>query len=355
MTIDDDPEYRALLELSARAGADPDLVQAAGGNTSLKSGRAMWIKASGTWLSDALERSIMVPVEHEALAEAVRSGDPAAEQAMRFVVKDLAPTDLRPSIETVVHAVMPQRVVVHVHCVQTIALAVRADGEARVAERLRGMNFAWIPYVRPGLPLARAIVARMHADTDILVLGNHGLVVAADTVAQADTLLNRVCGLLAVPPREAPPPDEAALQRLAHGSDYVLPTEPRCHAVATDLVACQHAAGGAFYPDHVIFLGPGSVVAEPGRDAASVVRQVEEQTGGAPAEILFPGKGVLVRRDISAGALAMARCLCDVTTRIPEGTRLHYFSNAENAELLGWDAEKYRQALNRSQVGGEIH
>jgi rhamnose utilization protein RhaD (predicted bifunctional aldolase and dehydrogenase) len=68
--------------------------------------------------------------------------------------------------------------------------------------------------------------------------------------------------------------------------------------------------------------------------------------------ILFPGTGVLVRRDISAGAAAMARCFADVAARIPEGARLRYLTAEENAELLGWDAEKYRQELNRA--GGRL-
>jgi rhamnose utilization protein RhaD (predicted bifunctional aldolase and dehydrogenase) len=44
----------------------------------------------------------------------------------------------------------------------------------------------------------------------------------------------------------------------------------------------------------------------------------------------------------------MARCLSDVTARIPDGASLRYLTDAENAELLGWDAEKYRQQLNRA-------
>lgn len=55
-------EYDALRALSARVGADPLLVQAAGGNTSIKGDGVMWIKASGTWLRDATAREIMVPV-----------------------------------------------------------------------------------------------------------------------------------------------------------------------------------------------------------------------------------------------------------------------------------------------------
>ena len=43
-------ELDRLRKLSARVGSDPLLVQAAGGNTSLKDKGVMWIKASGTWL-----------------------------------------------------------------------------------------------------------------------------------------------------------------------------------------------------------------------------------------------------------------------------------------------------------------
>ena len=50
----DDSELLALRELSSALGADPSRTQGAGGNTSIKRDGAMWIKASGTWLAEAL-------------------------------------------------------------------------------------------------------------------------------------------------------------------------------------------------------------------------------------------------------------------------------------------------------------
>ena len=64
-------ELQQLRSLSARAGADPLLVQAAGGNTSLKDNGIMWIKASGTWLKDAETRDIFVAVDHQAILTAL--------------------------------------------------------------------------------------------------------------------------------------------------------------------------------------------------------------------------------------------------------------------------------------------
>ena len=173
-----DPEFLALLRYSAVIGADPALVQAAGGNVSLKRGGVLWVKASGTWLANALRQNIMVPVDLPALLAAVQRRDAAAvENAAAFVVQSEDATGLRPSIETTLHAMLPHPVVVHVHCVETIAWAVRQDAEAAIAPLLAGLRWAFVPYVRPGAPLTFAMLRVLQPDTDVLVLGNHGLVV----------------------------------------------------------------------------------------------------------------------------------------------------------------------------------
>jgi rhamnose utilization protein RhaD (predicted bifunctional aldolase and dehydrogenase) len=85
----DDAEFHALRELSAALGADPLRTQGAGGNTSIKRDGVMWIKASGTWLADALAHDIMTPVRLEPLRKAIVDGDPRAAAAVDFV--DSAP------------------------------------------------------------------------------------------------------------------------------------------------------------------------------------------------------------------------------------------------------------------------
>jgi rhamnose utilization protein RhaD (predicted bifunctional aldolase and dehydrogenase) len=67
----------------------------------------------------------MVPVAMSPLLSAVERRDRTADRAQASAIEALNPRKLRPSIETTVHALMPQRVVLQVHCVDTIALAVR--------------------------------------------------------------------------------------------------------------------------------------------------------------------------------------------------------------------------------------
>ena len=321
---------QVLRRLSASVGADPLLVQAAGGNTSLKEDDVMWIKASGTWLRDAATRDIFVPIDHLALRDALARGDAAADACLPFVRADLNTTGLRPSIETSVHALMPQRVVVHVHCVNTIAWAIRADAEARLAERLDGETWAFVPYARPGLPLARNIAARLRPGVDVLVLGNHGLVVAAETVDDAAALLDRIVARLARPPRGLVAPDRESLAGLCAGTSYRPAHDDDTHALATDAHALPMGGERVLYPDHVVFLGVG-VATDPATEAPVVA---------------LPGVGVIVRHDAKPAAEAMARCLADVLRRVEPEAPLLALTDAQIDQLVNWDAEKYRQGLS---------
>ena len=322
-------ELDRLRALSAKVGSDPLLVQAAGGNTSLKDGGVMWIKASGTWLKEAQARDIFVPLDHAAIMAALERNDPACESCVAFVRTDLNATGLRPSIETTVHALMPQRVVVHVHCVNTIAWAIRTDGEQRLAEKLAGFDWAFIPYARPGLPLAGAIQSRMRPGVDVLVLGNHGLAVAADSVEAAEALLARVVAAVTRPVRPAAAVDRAALDKLCAGTPYRPAQMDETHALATEPLALRRGEHAVFYPDHVVFLGVG----------------VATSFENATPLVAVPGVGVLIREDAKPAIEPMGRCLADVMRRVEEEDPLTALTDDDIDRLVNWDAEKYRQTL----------
>jgi rhamnose utilization protein RhaD (predicted bifunctional aldolase and dehydrogenase) len=309
-----------FLALSARCGRDPLQVQGPGGNTSVKVGSAMWIKASGTELADAQDRPIFVAVDRAlALAEAGGAGDGTCRAT---VLEPGGP--LRPSIETTFHALLDHRVVVHTHSVATLAHVTSDAGVAAALERLAGLPVAAVPYRKPGLPLTRAIAEANAPGTQVFLLRNHGLIVAADTVGAADALRgeveHRLSRDLPVPP-VLPAPSAPA--PASHG--WHLPAT----ALATDARLRSLALAGSYYPDHVVFLGP----ALPLRPVAT-----------SPA-LLVPVQGVALRNGVRRSAAAMLTCLADVLGRVaPEWQPCPIPREAE-AELLDWDAEKYRQAL----------
>ncbi len=341
-------EYRALLSVSARLGQNPLQVQGPGGNTSLKSNGAMWIKASGTWLADAENADIMVPVDAKRMQQSLTSGDPRAEDPANFVISASNPSGLRASIETPVHAVLPWKVVLHTHCVATIAIAVRTDAETVVAERLSGMGAIFIPYTKPGASLARAIHARLRPDTKIAVLGNHGLVACGDTVAEAETLLLAASRQLA-PERVQPDTDpHPSLAAQLQGTGWVPAPYPALHAIAMDPARLRLARGASLYPDHVVFLGPGVRIEPSGTDRPRL-EGMEPHCN----LLVLEGEGVAVRADAARPVLALARCLGDVLARVDPAVQVNRLQEAEEFELLNWDAEKQRQSLNHALTAVE--
>jgi rhamnose utilization protein RhaD (predicted bifunctional aldolase and dehydrogenase) len=339
----EDPQMQDLIALAASLGRDRLVVQGPGGNISLKQDGVMWVKASGTWMMEARSRPILIPVDFTAVLDGLAAGDPACETCSSFVRNDLTGSALRPSIETTLHAVMPQKVVVHVHCVETISIACLSDAADRLAASLKGLNWTLVPYIRPGASLGRAMVEHMRNGTNIVVLGKHGLVVAGNTVGEAAQLRVEVSQRLARAARAAPPVDRETLRR-AQGDGYSPAEDDELHAIATDPVSLAAARRGSLYPDHVVFLGPGIIETGATETAADAARRAGRPD--APM-VVVPGAGVLLHHAATPSALALARCLADVTCRLASDDPVDPLSAADEAQLRDWDAEKYRQSLDQ--------
>jgi len=333
-----------LGEISASIGADPMLTQGAGGNTSIKLDGKLWIKASGTWLADAADQSTFISLNLEGVRRRLMAGeqDPATPE-----VCGEAGAGRRPSIESSLHAIMPQRVVFHVHAINTIAHAVRSDCRSVLAPLLAGLKWELIPYARPGVPLTRLVEKAISARPDVLVLSNHGLVVGADTLEQATSLLFDVERRLSIAPRPVNPFDSARLRSIADGSNYELADHDEIHGIATDPANLALATRGALYPDHVVFFGRSPLPAVDPENAREWIAQHQNSSDISARMLLVRGLGALVRADCGRGTKAMAHCLGLLSARIDHSSPIVYLDEIEEVGLLGWDAEKYRQALER--------
>ena len=280
----------------------------------------MWIKASGTELADAEIKDIFVPVDHTAAYNEARglTGDGSCKDAA------LDPElGLRPSIETTFHAAFDWPVVAHTHSVATLVHSVDPKGKAAAAEKLAGLPVVFVPYGKPGLPLTNDIFARAMPETQVVVLENHGLICCGKDVEEAAAIMDDVESRLALPVRDtaAPTPTTPAPTGFEWAEESWIALDERATAVASS---------GSYYPDHVVFLGP----ALPLKDH-----------DGHPPAILRPGEGVLIRINATASQRAMLRCLSDVLARLPADWTPEPIGPEAEAQLLNWDAEKYRQAL----------
>ncbi len=332
-----------LKDLSARLGRNALLVQAASGNTSIKLDGRLWIKASGKWLANGGADEIFVPVELERMRACLR--EDLCYTAESFTRSG---DSLRPSIETAMHAVLPQRVVIHVHSVNAIAWAVRQDGATCVADLLAGLRWRWIPYVSSGFPLARAIQRCAPGDPDVFVLANHGLVVAGEDCRAAEELLEEVERRLFVAPRAAPAPDRQRLEHLAHSSGWCVPENSEVHALGTDPVSRTIVTGGTLYPCHGLFLGPAAAQMDDTGRAPEAASAYEDRHGVSPTTIVVNGQGVLVSQRMTVAKTEVLSGLIQVIQRIPAGARIRYMSAPEVDEVFTAAAYHYRQQVEAS-------
>ncbi len=334
-------ELQALRELTERVGSNPLLTQASTGNTSLKLDGVLWIKASGKWMADALQDDILTPLvladlQGECLG---RNLDPAERYSGA-------------SLETAMHAVLPHRVVLHVHCVDTIAWAVRSDARTELQERLDGLRWHWIPYVESGLPLSREIQGTVAARrADVFILGNHGLVIGGEDCREVENLLGEVGRRLAILPRQAHPADYTALAEISEGSPWDLPDDDAVHGLGTDKISQAVLSAGLLYPCQAIFSNSNTPAPFRSIPCSNSLGQGDAQYRDRPF-LMIEGRGVLVRRSITPAERAMLSGLAQVVQRIPASAPLRYLTEAESASSSSTAAYRYRELANERLGSG---
>ena len=168
-------------------GRDPSLVLHGGGNTSVKitepdlfgkPREILYVKGSG-WDLESIDAPGFAPVllNHLlALARLERLSDPEMVNELKTHCIDAgAPT---PSVEAILHAVLPYKYVDHTHADAIVTITNTRDGAGRIAE-IYGDDVVVLPYVMPGFDLARECARRFAAEagpqTIGMVLLNHGI------------------------------------------------------------------------------------------------------------------------------------------------------------------------------------
>ncbi|MDE0529838.1 MAG: class II aldolase/adducin family protein [Albidovulum sp.] len=323
--------WREFLELSRKIGCDPLLVQGPGGNTSCKNGGTMFIKASGTKLSSALAQNTFASVDVEkAIAEIDGAGDGTCRAAMTD-----PSSSVRPSIETTFHALLPQKFVFHYHSVSAICHSIANQGMKSLQRKLEGVNWAAVPYRKPGIPLSKAIRSTISGrKVEAIVLENHGIIVADDSLAQVAALIEDIERRLDLPPRPLLVSSRNEFPELEGWTAI-----PELSGLLFDDLSKRRVTAGSYYPDHVVFLGPAIGIARLGEFPSP-----DQDNFPYPA-ILVEDAGIYIKESASNAQRAMIRCIFDILSRIPTDWTLRPIGPDAEAELLNWDAEKYRQSL----------
>src|SRR4029077_3740144 len=166
-------------------GREPRLVLHGGGNTSVKTTETdllgiettvLRVKGSG-WDLAEIEPVGLPAVRLEPLLKLEQLQglpDEAMVNYLRGCLMDSsAPT---PSVETLLHAILPHKYIDHSHALAVLAVVDQTDGE-NLAHQAFGNRVGYVSYVMPGFSLAKAAASeyRRNPQVEGLVLMRHGL------------------------------------------------------------------------------------------------------------------------------------------------------------------------------------
>ena len=178
-------------------GQNPELVLHGGGNTSVKDVfmnifgepiETLFIKGSG-WDLKTIEKEGFAPVQLKHLLKlATLSKLTDTEMVREQRLATLEPQAPNPSVEAILHALIPFKYVDHTHADAILTITNTPSGNQKIKE-IYGSDILIVPYVMPGFTLAKKI-AEITSNTDWkqlrgMILMNHGVFSFGDTAKES--------------------------------------------------------------------------------------------------------------------------------------------------------------------------
>jgi rhamnose utilization protein RhaD (predicted bifunctional aldolase and dehydrogenase)/NAD(P)-dependent dehydrogenase (short-subunit alcohol dehydrogenase family) len=391
---DSDSPMDILIKLSRFYGADPDYILAGGGNTSMKTEDRLFVKGSGSSLAvigvggfvEMDRRALATLVESELSADVTQREEQFKHAIMAARIQP--EKGQRPSVEAVLHHVMPGKFVVHSHATLANMITCCKNGEA-LAKELFGDQVIWLPFVDPGFMLAKALhtamkeyrqTAKRDCPTAVL-MQNHGLIVCGDTSEEifkrTDWVINTIRLRLEATSGdfvfgEVSKENEAAGRKwtstigpalrglLAVGESLKVVTFDDSATVLGLVGGTQGAAtvqGGPLNPDQIVYCKAFPMWFELKEEETTeqlverlrlAVAEHEKTKGFPPYVILVKGLGMFTAGDDFSSAHIVRLVYIDAIKVMAGAKRLggiNYMSTRDREFIENWEVESYRRKV----------
>jgi len=295
-----------FIDFLTKLGLDFFLVQGLGGNSSVKSDGEMLVKASGKRLAEANLPGYYYKV-------AISNGD---------YVDTAKAQDGKPSIEVFLHALLPQKYVLHLHSTKGVALAMLAARSAGLRHEILNHGITMIDYARPGIALKEAIksttsLTKEGVKATAFLMQNHGTLFGANSVNELREAVTEF--------------EEWASSIIGPGLGLAL--SPNNLTDVLDEVVLEHIQWHArnnwrISPDHVVFLG------------ASAPKAILENLP-APSTVLEFVRNVLSNVTRIGPREEQLLWFVNVVQFLPKA-RFPALTESEANDLISWDSERHR-------------
>lgn len=328
-----------FLKITTEIGKNILFVQGAGGNCSFKTQNKLFIKASGFELKYAESKNIFVEVDYKKVLEGInkKKKDPLINTWDKKY-------GLRPSIETSLHAIIPYKYVMHVHCINSLSWLVQKNFVNKIIQKIKNEDVSIIPYYTPGIDLTNAI-KKQHKDKikKILLLSNHGIVISDDNLKSLLKNLESISINLSQKSHAMKKPSLSFMKDIAKGTIFKVTKYSISHQIALSAYSIKFALGGHMFPDQVIFHPAGFKVIFSKDEIKDLSNSIKNQKF-LPA-LIIPNHGILVPKSISDKSEIIIQTLAMIINRIPSNAKINYLNKKEVQKLSSMESEIYRSKL----------
>jgi len=369
----------ALVKMSNRFGEEEEFVLAGGGNTSFKEKEKLYVKGYRAQLSDITAEQFVV-MDIEKLLEMSKREYPADmnnDEREKVALSDMMAARLpgeenkRPSVESILHAMFPYKFVLHVHPALINGLTCSVDGKD-ACTKILGDDVVWIELTKPGLVLSQAcnkVFAEYTKNTgkcpQIVILQNHGIFTAADSVDEIDQLMMSVVKKLKGYVRDNDVPNFEVIA-FKYDMDLLHEMSAKIKSLYSDLSAADPVAlfrtdktvsqfvsdamsfapvSKPFTPDHIVNCKDEPLFIEPDADIEADIEAYTAKKGFKPRIVAVCGVGFFALGTDKKNA-ERAQALFVDAIKIASYARSFGGVNPLDDEfanfILNWEVEAYR-------------
>lgn len=343
--------WDTLLEMSKYAGMREDLVQAGGGNTSVKiSNEEMLIKASGYQLTEVSKNQGYAKVNYKVIQDFFKqhSIEEISKSDEKMLLEKCFVEGERPSIETFLHAITDS-VTLHTHALAVNLLTDTKQGMDTLREIFPQAVF--VKYATPGIELAKVLykeICKINYIPQVIFLKNHGLITSGKTFTEVKKVTEEVICKI----------EQKLNLDFSRYSNATKIYDILCSAGINNRIvslmktreiydACNSNNGIwdiAICPDALVYCGKKILYLEEDYSEVSVREFIEKY--GIPGVVYYKGYFYACGSSLKkAKEIETLLCFTAEILLHSKAEDLDYLDEKEQNYLLNWDAEKYRQNL----------
>lgn len=349
-------ELEQITQLSHEFGGN-EYVIGGGGNTSVKDEKTLWVKPSGTTLSN-ITPSDFVALDREKIAEMYNIEPPSDTNAREALAKDtiaaavLPSSTGRASVEAPLHNALQYRYVVHTHPALVNGMTCAANG-AETCKKLFP-DTLWVEFIDPGYKLSMVVRERINEyaskhskEPAVIFLKNHGVFAAGDSPEEIRNIYAGIDSTLAEQYKNSGISTEFKIADVPEASvvESAKSKILKAFGGGQELFICASGyfdhINGPLTPDHIVYAKSYFFVGEPSEES---VKAFKDRHNYLPAIIIFNDMvfGIANTEKKATLVLETAQDAALVKQLAESFGGLEYMTERARQFIENWEVESYR-------------